>query len=80
MGDSDTALLRYQESKLRRPVAYPQLHGALFVWMKAIEKVVTITGPYSKPRQLNYSLGYAPTIENRNFLMAGSQSGRNPTE
>ena len=45
MGDSDTALLHNQERKLRRPVAYQQLHEALFVWIKAIEKVVTITGP-----------------------------------
>ena len=44
MGYSDSAPLHSQEHKRRRPVACPRLHEALFVWMKAIEKVVTITG------------------------------------
>ena len=80
MSDSDIALLRNQKRKRRRLVVYPQLHEALFVWMKAIEKVVTITGPILKLRQLNYSLGYTPAKQHRNFSMTGSQSGNNVTE
>ena len=33
-----------ERRKKRRPVAYHRLHEVLFVWMKAIEKEVTITG------------------------------------
>ena len=43
MGDPDSATSHNQKWKKRRPVAYPRLHEALFVWMKAIEKEVTIT-------------------------------------
>ena len=48
--------------------------------MKAIEKVATITTPILRPKQLNCSFGYTPTKQHRNFLMPGSQSGRNATE
>ena len=44
MGDSDSAPLHNQGRKRQRPIAYPRLHEPLFVWMKAIEKAVTITG------------------------------------
>ena len=44
MGNPDSAALHNQEPKKRTPVAYPRLHEALFVWMMAIEKEVTITG------------------------------------
>ena len=45
MGGPDSASPHNSEwHKKRRPVAYPCLHEALFVWMKAIEKEVTITG------------------------------------
>ena len=44
IGNADSAPLHNQERKRQRPVAYPRLHEAFFVWMKAIEKVVTITG------------------------------------
>ena len=44
MGDPDSAALHNQERKKRRPVTYPRLHKALFVWIMAIEKEVTITG------------------------------------
>ena len=45
MGGPDSASPHNSERrKKRRPVAYPRLHEALFVWMKAIEKEVTITG------------------------------------
>ena len=41
MGHPDSAPLHNSERrKKRRPVAYPRLHEALFVWMKAIEKEV----------------------------------------
>ena len=43
MGNPDSAALHNQERKKRRPVAYPRLHEALFVWIMAIEEV-TITG------------------------------------
>ena len=43
MGNLDSAALHNQERKKRRPVAYPRLHEALFVWIMAIEEV-TITG------------------------------------
>ena len=45
MGGPDSASPHNSERrKKRRPVAYPRLHEAPFVWMKAIEKEVTITG------------------------------------
>ena len=45
MGNPDSASLHNSKRrKKRRPVAYPHLHEALFVWIKAIEKQVTITG------------------------------------
>ena len=36
--------------KKGRSVAYPRLHEALLVWMKAIEKEVTITGAILKAK------------------------------
>ena len=51
MGGPDSASLHNSERrKKRRPVAYPCLHEALFVWMKAIEKEVTITGAILKAK------------------------------
>ena len=44
MGNPDPAALHNQERKKQRPVTYPRLHEALFVWIMAIEKEVTITG------------------------------------
>ena len=54
MGDPDSASPHNSERrKKRRPVAYPRLHEALFVWMKAIEEEVTITGAILKARAVN---------------------------
>ena len=45
-----------ERRKKRRSVAYPRLHEALLVWMKAIEKEEPLLVPYLKPRQPTYSL------------------------
>ena len=51
MGGPDSASPHNSERrKKRRPVAYPRLHEALFVWMEAIEKEVTITGAILKAK------------------------------
>ena len=44
MSNSDSAALHNEERKKRRPVTYPRLHEALFVWIMAIEKEAIITG------------------------------------
>ena len=43
MGNTGSAALHNQERKKWRPVTYPRLHEALYVWVMVIEKEVTIT-------------------------------------
>ena len=81
MGSPDSAAPHNSEQcKKRRPVAYPRLHEALFVWMKAIEKEVTITSAILKAKAADLFPRLYPNETVPHFPIAGLMHGRNPME
>ena len=78
MGGPDSASPHNSEwRKKRRPVVYPRLHEAFFVWMKAIEREVTITGAILKAKAADLFSRLYPneTVVTAIFLLYGVWGG-----